>query len=176
MAAPIVPPERFPQRLASLDFVPHRDTSGIEYITPPLCTVPAGPFLMGSDPKKDGQAFSDEQPQHRVTLPAYQIAAYPVTVAEYTCAVRAGAVPEPRYWYDPLTELDHPVVRVSWLDAVAYASWLAKMTGQPWRLPTEAEWEKAARSIDGRLYPWGDQWDKTRANTGDDMPRGPVTT
>ena len=69
--------------------------------------------------------------------------------------------------------LDHPVVCVSWQDATAYAAWLAKLTGQPWRLPTEAEWEKAARGTDGRIYPWGNTWDKARANTNDG---GPGTT
>src|SRR6185437_17051539 len=55
--------------------------------------------------------------------------------------------------------------RVSWSDAMAYVVWLAQLTGQPWRLPTEAEWEKAARGTDGRIYPWGDEFDKARCNT-----------
>ncbi|HEY7984782.1 MAG TPA: SUMF1/EgtB/PvdO family nonheme iron enzyme, partial [Ktedonobacterales bacterium] len=66
-----------------------------------------------------------------------------------------------------LQRLDHPVVKVSWLDATAYAAWLARVTGLPWRLPTEAEWEWAARGEEGRLYPWGDQWDPARANTSE---------
>src|SRR5262249_37019470 len=103
---------------------------------------------------------------------AYQIARFPVTVAEYACAIRAKAVREPPKrsshtieWRTQLQRLDHPVVNVSWHNAIAYAAWLAKVTGQPWRLPTEAEWEKAARGTDGRIYPWGDLWDQTRANT-----------
>jgi formylglycine-generating enzyme required for sulfatase activity len=95
-----------------------------------------------------------------------------VTVAEYACAVRAKAVREPSVgtwgsitWADQLQRPDHPVVRVSWHHAWAYAAWLAQVTGQPWRLPTEAEWEKAARGTDGRLYPWGDAFDGTRCNT-----------
>lgn len=62
------------------------------------------------------------------------------------------------------------MVNVSWRDAVAYAAWLAQVTSIPWRLPTEAEWEKAARGTDGRIYPWGNQWDKTRANTAEGGP------
>jgi len=67
---------------------------------------------------------------------------------------------------------DHPVVCVSWQNARDYCRWLAQVTGQPWRLPTEAEWEKAARGTDGRIYPWGSEWDKLRANTSDGGPGG----
>jgi formylglycine-generating enzyme required for sulfatase activity len=59
------------------------------------------------------------------------------------------------------------VVLVSWHDAVAYCRWLAEVTGKSYRLPTEAEWEKAARGPDGRIYPWGSQWDKNRCNTSE---------
>lgn len=183
--APPIPTDRFPPRLAGLGFPPRlaslgfnpRKLNGVEVITPPLCAIPAGPFLMGSDKRRDSQADSDEQPQHTVTLAAYKIARYPVTVAEYDCAVRAGAVREPpkgQYtlltWQDQLKRLDHPAVGVSWNDAIAYVGWLAQTTGQPWRLPTEAEWEKAARGTDGRIYPWGDAWDKARANTREGGP------
>ncbi len=152
--------------------------SGVAVIVPPLSDVLAGPYLMGSDKKKDPQAYDDELPQHTVTLAAYQIGTYPVTVAEYARAVEARAVrqpPDTEYmkWATQLQRLDHPVVYVSWNDVVAYAAWLAQVTGQPWRLPTEAEWEKAARGTDGRIYPWGNTWDKTRANTSDG---GPGTT
>ena len=112
-----------------------------------------------------------------MTLAAFQIGAYPVTVAEYACFVRANGraapigedtTPGQVSWRTQMTHrLDHPVVMVSWYDAVAYAQWLADLTDQPWRLPSEAEWEKAARGIDGRLYPWGDQFDASRANTSD---------
>jgi formylglycine-generating enzyme required for sulfatase activity len=119
---------------------------------------------MGSDPTQDGQALDDEQPQHTVMLPAYQIAAYPVTVAEYACFVRTGHE-QPHDWRRQLGTLDHPVVSISWHDAVAYADWLAQLTGQPWRIPSEAEWEKAARGTDGRIYPWGHHWDTHRCNT-----------
>jgi formylglycine-generating enzyme required for sulfatase activity len=125
---------------------------------------------MGSDPQRDYKVvrakgpLDDELPQHSVTLPAYEIARYPVTVAEYACFVRSGH-PAPMAWQTQVSKLDHPVVRMSWHDAVAYTAWLSERTGERWRLPTEAEWEKAARGTDGRIYPWGDTFDSARCNT-----------
>jgi formylglycine-generating enzyme required for sulfatase activity len=157
-----------PPRMVELGFAA-RVIRGTEVIMPPMVRVVAGEFLMGSDKRQDSQAYDDEQPQHRVHLPAYQIARFPVTVAEYACFVRAGGK-EPAAsggvdWKTQLTRLDHPVVCVSWRDAMAYAAWLVQLTGQSWRLPTEAEWEKAARSTDGRIYPWGNRWYKMRCNS-----------
>jgi len=163
-------PELFPWRLANLGLVRHGEVAsgGEGYITPPLCHVDAGLYLMGSDPREDPEAEVDELPQHTVETESYRIGAYPVTVAEYDCAVRAGIVREPRYglitWTYQLQRLDVPVACISWTDATAYAAWLARLTGQAWRLPTEAEWEKATRGTDGRIYPWGNQWDSSRAN------------
>ena len=175
LTKPEISSTRFPQTLRDLGFV-GRIINGVEVIVPPLCNIPAGPFWMGRD-KLYKRHFPDyeEMPQHQVSIAAFQIAPFPETVAEYACAVRAEAVNEPppqqRHtfsdavsWKTQLGQLDHPVVGVSWYDAQAYAAWLAKITGQPWRLPTEAEWEKAARGTDGRTYPWGDQWDSTRTN------------
>jgi formylglycine-generating enzyme required for sulfatase activity len=162
-----IPPERFPVRLADLGFTAHSN-NGIEYILPPLCTVSAGLFLMGSDPTRDPVAQESwakaEQPQHTVRLPAYDIACFTVTVAEYACFVRSGQR-EPKNWATQLSALDHPVVYVSWHDAVVYTEWLAASSGETWYLPTEGEWEKAARGTEGRVYPWGDTFDKTRCNT-----------
>jgi len=174
----------FPSRLADLGYTKRANGDDI-VIIPPLCDIPAGPFLMGSDKVRDPQARKNELPQHIVALPAFQIARYPVTVAEYACAVRVGAVRDPVAgvyrpisWQDQLQRLDHPVVRLSGKDVRAYVRWLAEMTGQSWRLLMEGEREKAARGNDGRIYPWGDAWDKTRANTNDGGPGGttPVGT
>jgi formylglycine-generating enzyme required for sulfatase activity len=159
MAADI-PPEHFPPRLQQLGFK-GQVIKGVEVILPPVYEVPVGEFLMGSDSKWYSRLFNgtNEKPQHRVTLPAFHIAQFPVTVAEYACFVRTGQ-PEPKRqrrfgstWQTELQRLDHPVVQVSWHDARSYAGWLSQVTGQSWRLPTEAEWEKTARGTDGRMYP-----------------------
>ncbi|HEU5348480.1 MAG TPA: SUMF1/EgtB/PvdO family nonheme iron enzyme [Ktedonobacterales bacterium] len=149
---------------------------GVECILPPICPVPEGVFTMGSDKNRDKQAYDGETPQYLVEVDAFAIGQHPVTVAEYACAVRAKIVREPPPWEYRDSKVDwakqqkhpdHPVVCVSWKDARVYTTWLAKLTGQPWRLPTEAEWEKAARGADGRLYPWGDTFDKARCNTSE---------
>ena len=145
---------------------------GVECILPPICPVPEGVFTMGSDKNRDKQAYDGETPQYLVEVDAFAIGQHPVTVAEYACAVRANVVREPRKqdednadWQTQQTHPDHPVVGASWDDAFAYMRWLAKTTRQGWQLPTEAEWEKAARGTDGRIYPWGDAFDKARCNT-----------
>ncbi len=168
----ILKPDRFPPRLAEQGFVV-RERNGVAFIVPPICSVPAGEFLMGSNKRRDKDAINDhEMPQHRVTLAAFSITRFPVTVAEYACFVAAARHREPQEWAGQLKKLDYPVVSVSWDDAIAYAAWLAQMNEQPWRLPTEAEWEKAARGTDGRLFPWGNTFDRSRANTVESRLRG----
>ena len=151
--------------------------------------IPEGPFTMGSDKKKDEGAYDDEMPQHEVTLPAYYIARWPVTVAQFKAFVNdpenGGFVPE-----DPdcvKGVANHPVVNVSWHEALKYSRWLTGKLrawdetpealrrllkgpqGSAWQstLASEAEWEKAARGTDGRIYPWGQKADPNRANYGD---------
>ncbi|MGZ6285887.1 MAG: formylglycine-generating enzyme family protein [Ktedonobacterales bacterium] len=153
--------------LAALGYTWH-PRSGVPagFYVPPLRTVPAGPFLMGSDPQRDVHARADEQPAHVVTLPTCHIAQYPVTVAEYHAALEAGAagMQAPVNWDMQLPCATCPVSGLTWYDALAYVRWYSEVTGWRWRLPTEAEWEKAARGTDGRIYPWGDTWEAGRAN------------
>ncbi|MBN1486240.1 MAG: SUMF1/EgtB/PvdO family nonheme iron enzyme, partial [Anaerolineae bacterium] len=123
---------------------------------PELILIPAGEFLMGSDPAKDSEAYEEEFPQHTVYLSDYYIAKTPVTNAQYWDFVAATSHKAPEDWEDgkiPYGKSDHPVANMDWDDAVAYCRWLAEVTGKPYRLPTEAEWEKAARGTDGRIYP-----------------------
>lgn len=130
--------------------------------------------------------FRREQPQHTVTLGDFWISKHPVTVGEYRAFVSAGGYQRSKYWteagwiwrgavgkvqpqfwedeiwsgYDKL-----PVVGVSWYEVVAYSRWLSEAVRERFRLPSEAEWEKAARGTDGRLYPWGDAFDSDLCNT-----------
>jgi formylglycine-generating enzyme required for sulfatase activity len=124
---------------------------------PELVTVPAGHFWMGSDRRIDKDARDDELPQHRLYLPGYRIGKYPVTNEEYAAFLAATGHRKPGDWEANRSKLDHPVANVSWLDATAYCRWLSEATGRVYRLPSEAEWEKAARGSDGRIYPWGNQ-------------------
>ncbi len=149
-----------------------------DYVVPPVRVIPAGPFLMGIDSERDREAepvFVRQVFQHSVETAAFALAVYPVTVAEYALAVAAGAVRQPPpsmdvEWALQQRQLLHPVVCVTWQDAQAYCRWLSRRSGQLWRLPTEAEWEKAARGTQGAIFPWGDAWDATRANTDEQGP------
>jgi formylglycine-generating enzyme required for sulfatase activity len=147
--------------------------------------IPAGPFVMGSDPQQDEQAYDDEQPQHKRMLSTYYIARYPVTVAQFRAFVQvSGHKPDTDRCLDGVD--NHPVVDVTWHDAIAYCRWLTERL-QRWEdtpeplatllrekgrvitLPREAQWEKAARGPlegrnPGRIFPWGNEPDTNRAN------------
>jgi formylglycine-generating enzyme required for sulfatase activity len=132
----------------------------------PVVWVAPGPFLMGSDRARDPYALDDELPQHQVWLPGYWIGRYPVTVAQFRTFVEASGY-ELEHKDSLRGEDDHPVVSVTWYDVLAYGRWLSEKSGLPVRLPSEAEWEKAARGTDGRIYPWGDEVpDENRCNYG----------
>jgi len=121
-----------------------------------MVLVPAGEFTMGS-PKNEG--YGNERPQHKVSLDAFHIDKYEVTNAQYKEFMDATGHEAPGYWADEkYNQPNQPVVGVTWYDAVAYARWVSK------RLPTEAEWEKAARGTDGRRYPWGSNWNSLKCN------------
>jgi formylglycine-generating enzyme required for sulfatase activity len=158
------------------------------------CKVPGGAFEMGSR-DEDEQAWEDEKPLHPVDLQAFQIARYPVTNAQYQAFVDDRGYSDPRWqgcWTDDarrrkgdrtgperlggVFDLDnHPVVGVTWYEAAAFCHWLTLRLRessdlgpeQVVRLPSEAEWEKAARGVGGRVYPWGEGADPNRANYRD---------
>lgn len=121
--------------------------NGVEFVE-----VPAGRFWMGWE-----EGLPAERPRHPVLVDSFEIAKTPVTNAEYTRFLEATPVAPPAYWGDPrFNNPQQPVVGVNWKEAVAFCEWLTLETGQTHRLPTEAEWEKAARGgLDGARYPWG---------------------
>jgi formylglycine-generating enzyme required for sulfatase activity len=135
---------------------------------PEMILIPAGEFLMGSDARQDASAYDQEQPQHLLYLPDYYLAKTAVTnVQYYEVFAKATGYHQPEQWTLPRGKEDHPVVHVSWSDALTYCRWLSRMTGKAYGLPGEAEWEKGARGTDGRVYPWGNQWDATYCNSGE---------
>jgi len=122
-------------------------------------TIPAGPFPMGSDRVRTSP---QNRPRHEVNLAEYQIAKYPTTNIQYAKFVSEQGYRPPLDWKDgriPEGMELLPVTMVSWYDASNYCTWSNK------RLPTEAEWEKAARGDDGRRWPWGDMMETSRLNT-----------
>jgi len=151
--------------------------------------VPEGPFTMGSAKEQDSQAYDDETPQHELTLPTYWIARYPVTVAQWRAFVEESGY-QASFARSLEGVANHPVRWGNWRDARVYAEWLHQKLQKEaeerlakdlspaerafWQglssgrlrvtLPSEAEWEKAARGTDGRTYPWGEKIDAERAN------------
>ena len=166
---------------------------------PQVVTIPEGPFLMGTpeselyELKKLGieqKKLEREVPQHKVTLDEYAIARYPVTNAEFDRFIQDGGYDDPDYWTDTgwkqkesegwtqprywedekWNDPSQPVVGVSWYEALAYCRWLSARSGREYLLPSEAQWEKAARGTDGRRYPWGDDWHPDRCNNKESGP------
>jgi formylglycine-generating enzyme required for sulfatase activity/predicted MPP superfamily phosphohydrolase/energy-coupling factor transporter ATP-binding protein EcfA2 len=145
----------------------------------PMVKVEAGEFTRGAN------EYKWEKPIRQIYLDEFMMGKYPVTNEEFKVFVDEGGygnkeywttdgwkwkeeekISVPEYWYDgKWNRPNFPVVGVSWYEAAAYANWLSKKTGKEYRLPTEAEWEKAARGTDGRKYPWGNGFDKNKCNS-----------
>ena len=135
-------------------------------VTMKMALIHAGDFLMGDDDQKDN-------PRHKVFLDEFYMQTTPVTVAQFRafCAENRGGQmpPEPSYkgvnFNQGWSLGDHPIVNVTFQDAREFCAWAARKTGRSVRLPTEQEWEKAARGVDGKKFPWGNE-DLTEANAG----------
>jgi formylglycine-generating enzyme required for sulfatase activity len=199
---------------------PRKSVTHIEHME--FCFVPAGPFLMGSDPEFDKYTRDEETPQHQVDMSAYYLARYPVTQAQYQLFVNDGGYANPDFWEEAIADKlwktgkfdnrkdakhyggpfdlpNHPVVGIIWYEACAFARWLTHTCQTKgmisskiaFRLPTEAQWEKASRGVEQpespcivsiseidssppkiklkagrkRIYPWGDTFDQERLNS-----------
>ncbi len=149
-----------------------KKTKGKYNVPKDMVLVPAGDFKMGSN-----EWWPKSGPEHTRYLPDYFIDKYEVTNRAYAEFVKATGHNKPSHWIKfgggniPKGRENHPVTYVDWFDADAYCKWRGK------RLPTEPEWEKAARGTDARIFPWGNEFDKNKANTpqlghGDTMPVG----
>jgi toxoflavin biosynthesis protein ToxD len=160
-------------------------SNSVKQVKPPvMVTIPEGPFFMGTSNDQieymlandeewaldwdDKDLFTDEQPYHEVFLREFKIARFPITNQEYYQFILKTGYKTPRGWtgfqYPDQTD-DFPVVGVSYHDALAYIAWLNRELNEKFRLPNEAEWEKAARGPDGRIFPWGNEFDPWRCNT-----------
>ncbi len=174
--------------------VPGQKSNVMKFRLPNMITIPEGNALLGTGDEQleymlqreewatewyERDMFLTEQPEHTVRLAAYEIGRHPVTNAEYHLFVWETGYRIPRGWIGfrfPEGEAEFPVVGVSHVDAVAYCAWLTKKakSKNPYRLPSEAEWEHASRGIDARIYPWGDEFDPWRCNTVESGKRGPT--
>ena len=137
---------------------------------PVMRRIPEGWFQMGCDAGRD-----DEKPAHRVWVDAFELAAFQTTNAEYARFWEDTRHPPPLLWDDPsFNNPEQPVVAVSWFDAVAYCDWLSRTFGKKYRLPTEAEWERAARGgVEGETFPWGNGAPEELPNYANRWKSGP---
>ena len=146
-----------PNDTAGLTLPQYYDKTRLGDAPNPMVTIPAGEFIRGTD-----ERLPDEGPQHTLFVPAFQIDIYEVTNLQYKKFIDATGRASPRHFENrtyPEGKVDHPVVYVSWYDAEAYCAWAGK------RLPSDIEWEKAARGTDGRTYAWGNDFNVNFANT-----------
>ena len=135
-----------------------------------MACVPEGWFDMGH-----ASGLDCERPVHRVWVDAFELACCQVTNADYERFLHARNFAPPPFWQD--TNFNHPqqpVVAISWLEAERYCQWLSEVSGRRYRLPTEAEWERAARGgVESRLFPWGDDPPQSLPNYGQRWKNGP---
>lgn len=153
---------------------------------PSMVTIPEGEFLIGTSNEDvrtlmlkesdwaydwhDQDLFANEQPQHRLALPAFEIGQFPVTNGDYLAFVWDTGHILPRGWQSinhAMGREQHPVTGVTKLDAELFCAWLSQRLNKKFRLPTEVEWEKSARGQDARIFPWGNLFDPWRCNTSE---------
>ena len=149
------------------DLAVFRDHLGDEE-GPEMVVIPSGRFMMGS-PDDEHDRDEAESPRHEVTIEQrYCLARYPVTFDEYDafCLATDRALPKDRFWGRGRL----PVINVVWDDAVAYCDWLSDLSGAEYRLPSEGEWEYACRAGTSTAYPWGREWDPSKANGSEGGP------
>lgn len=179
--------EKAEKRLITISPLKQESATSIRLpFEPEMVRIPAGKFLMGTleedlwaIARKYGierKYVGREVPRHKVFVQEFEIGKYPVTNFQYQAFVQDTGHRLPRHWESdqyPEGMGEHPVVYVTWHDVAAYCEWLSEKTGRLYRLPTEAEWEKAARGTDGREWPWGNEWSANKCNSKEG---GPGTT
>ncbi|MDQ1350423.1 MAG: hypothetical protein QG657_725 [Acidobacteriota bacterium] len=179
-SAPPAPPS-LEERFEAGEILGHLGDPRIDVLNPPMVLVEAGKFTMGSE------EYDDEKPVHKIELTEFEIGKYPVTNTEFKAFMldhgyenkeywtpegwqwrQENNISEPGLWHDrKWNGPNFPVVGVSWYEAAAYAVWLSAKTHHKYQLPTEAQWEKAARGSRGFRYPWGDKFDKNKCNSAE---------
>jgi len=162
----------------------------IENALPEMVSIPPGKVFMGTSDSQvealigneawaqdwsERDLFRVEQPQHSVSVSAFNISRFPITNAQYHAFIWETSHRIPRNWngfHIPEDKENHPAVEISQQDAQAYCAWLKSKTGLTFRLPTEVEWERAARGDDDRLYPWGPLFEPFRCNSSETKQSG----
>lgn len=174
---PLIPTDETPEeRLLRLGFE-YRESQGVRYLHPPLCNVLEGQFRMGSG-TEDASSHPDESPQTWIPTGRYAICKYPLTIAEFRLYAESqnSEVVDQNPARTSAPRVDFPVASISWDAAWEYAHWLSDITGDIWRLPTEAEWEKAARwdprTNVSTIYPWGNTFEFGRCNSSETYTGG----
>jgi len=148
----------------------HAQPGALACVEPTLVAIPEGWFLMGS-----GSGQDCERPVHRVWIDAFLLAATQVSNAEYELFLRATGSQLPPFWREPnFNHPQQPVTGISWFDADRYCQWLSAQTGRGYRLPSEAEWERAARgNLEQNDFPWGNEPPQSRPDYTSRWQSGP---